>query len=905
MWKTVTQKSRFLPRFFSTLALCLVFTISIWAQDGSYDDDSVYELDAYIVSGIKESMISAQEVKLNSGQIMDTIVADDINKLPDLSVTEALQRISGIQVTRDLGEGATVSLRGLTDVTSTINGQEVFSPQIVTGDSRTMNLQTIPSDMIASINVIKSPTADMIEGGIAGTIDIVLRKPLDFDGTLNGNFNVRMSRGEIAGKNKLQYSAMLTDTWKTDYGEIGALVSHTKQARVGRQDWTQSGAPKAYNVGTENEVIGHGNTYEPLFTIDRDRIGTLVSLQWAPNDKLRFFAEFNSSEQESSQTTWGPELDPNPTPTATDLVLTDQMITYTRNNPDTSESETVTVPWADSMTVTDGAAVSFSALRWWYEETKQYSVGGSYIGENLVIDAELAYTDVNTDFFYNGLWVRTDYMVDYVHDSTGDLPKAYPLDSSVLLNPENFVSYNGIWTAWRTHHTDNLTGTIDVSQKLGDGFFKTVKYGTRYSDRASGQDGYGGVWTGFYDENPPVPYESNGLLTENTLTDSHGGASGKTNYFLYPDVEAYRAGDVYASWDRLGDAIGSGVLSDLPATAQDQIWEISEKTYALYAMTTFDYDKGVRFDGNVGVRAIKTKVTSDGYISEDGVNWDSYTEKGEYTDYLPSLNTRFYLPGENFFLRASVSRQLARQSLSKLNSRVTLNPVTDNNSDYDWTGTAGNPKLEPLRTDAFDIALEKYFNNTTSIYVSFYNKKIDGYVENRSEVEVIDGERVLVTRPYNVNDAKVKGYEIGYQQFFDFLPGPLSGLGINANYTYVDAEDPSGEPLQNLSKNSYNVILMYEYSKFSARIAYNWRDSFVRSTTNAGVIGTSVPIVDEAFGWMDATVSYNITKDLRVQLDVTNVLNVERQANFDGNKLYDYEDVYEDRMWYLSLNWKL
>ena len=895
MRKTVTLKSRLYPSFFSTLAIGLASTVSLFGQDENKSDEDVYELDAYIVSGMKESLISAQVAKQTSGQIMDVIIADDINKLPDLSVTEALQRISGIQVTRDLGEGADVSLRGLTNVTSTMNGQEVFSPQIVTGESRTMNLQTIPSDMIASINVIKSPTADMIEGGIAGTIDIILRKPLDFDGDLTGNFNIRNAYSEYAGKNKIQYSAMLTDSWETEMGTIGALVSYTKQDRAARQDWTQSGAPVIYNQGTADEFVSHQGTYEPIFSIDRKREGILTSVEWAPQKNLSFYAEFHSTIQETDQFTWGPQLDPGSSRTATALTTTSQMITYTRNG------ETVTNPWVDDMEVENGKAISFSAQRWWYEDTKQYSFGGKYMGDNITIEGEIAYTDINTDFFYNGVFAQTEENITYRHDSTSSLPKAYPLQSDILLNRDNLTSYQYSWTAWREYHTDNLTGTVDFTQGLGDGFFRLLKYGARYSDRSAGQDENGGLYNGLGGTDPRDA--ASGLFVENTLTDAHGGASGKTNYFLYPDPYFYRAGSVQESWRLLAEGIGGGLSTELAATPQDQIWEINEKTLAGYAMTTFDYDKGIRFDGNVGVRAIKTEVTTNGFQRISGGSWESYVDEGDYTDFLPSLNTRFFLPGENFFLRASVSQQLSRQDLGKLNSRVTLNPAV-NSTEYAYTGTAGNANLEPLRTNAFDIAIEKYFSPSTSIYLSAYSKKIDGYVENRSEIETINGDLVLVTRPYNVNDAKVKGYELGYQQFFDFLPAPFDGFGINANYTYVDAKDPSGNPLQKLSKNSYNLILMYEKAGFSGRIAYNWRDSFTRSTSTNAVLGT-VPIVDEAFGWMDASFSYNINENMRVQLDITNVLKVEREANWAGNSLYDYEDVYEDRMWYVSFNYKL
>ncbi len=892
-------------KFASLGALSMLLPLSVAnAQDTSSDDNEpVYEMEEVIVVGITASMQKAQELKKESFRIQDSIVADDINKLPDLSVTEALQRISGIQVTRDLGEGANVSLRGLTDVTSTVNGQEVFSPQVVTGEARVMNLQTIPSDMIREINVIKSPTADMIEGGIAGTIDIQLRRPLDFDGDFHTNLQARLAHGELADKEKWQYSAMATDTWDVGNGRFGALISYTKQARIARQDINSTGAPKAYNVDTENEFVGANGSYEPVYIIDRDREGILASVQWAPMDNLSMFVEYNQSKQTSIQETHGVQFE-TPSSMAYDAVLTDYMVTYTRNG------EEVTRPYADAFTNENADIISFAAYRYWLEDTWQAATGGIWAGENVLIEAELAYTETYTDFFYNGIHPKTDSIWDFRHDSRTDVPETYTINPNVLNDKANIDRYLYSWTAWRENNGDALTGTVDATFDLGDGFFRNIKAGTRYNDRSSSQDEWGGIYNQGWDPNSEdiIPPNANpNMLVENDFSDFFDGASGKINDYWYPNLDVLRADNVQDSWQQLATELGvTGDDLETPVTPQDRIWKISEETYAGYAMTQFSNENGLRFDGNVGIRIIETRVTSRGYKNE-GNGWEHYTEKGSYTDYLPSLNTRWYLPGEDFFLRVSLSKQMSRQSLSSLNNRVTWTRV-ENNPDYTYTGSAGNPNLEPLRTQAIDISLEKYFNSATYVYVSYYNKKIDGYTERRSEIEQIeiDGnlENVLVSRPYPVNDAKVSGWEFGYQQFFTFLPGPLAGLGINANATYVDATDPSGNPLQNLSEWSYNLIGMYEWGGFFARVAYNWRDSYVRSTTNGGVLGT-VPLVEQDFGWMDASIGYNITENWRVQLDVTNVLQIHRQNHFNDNNYHDNEDVLEDRMWYLSVNWKL
>ncbi|WP_157840468.1 TonB-dependent receptor plug domain-containing protein [Sphingomonas sp. Ant20] len=177
-----------------------------------------------VVTGVRASLRSAQARKRNASQIIDSIVAEDIGKLPDNNVSEALQRISGIQIERNQGEGSRIAIRGLTQVRTELNGRDYFTA----GDGRTISLEDIPSELLAGIDVYKNPAADVIEGGLGGTVNLRTRMPFDFSKpTISGS--ARVTHHDLADKTKTSFSGLITDTYQTGLGEIGFLLNGSLQ----------------------------------------------------------------------------------------------------------------------------------------------------------------------------------------------------------------------------------------------------------------------------------------------------------------------------------------------------------------------------------------------------------------------------------------------------------------------------------------------------------------------------------------------------------------------------------------------------------------------------------------------------------------------------------------------------
>src|SRR5271156_1132347 len=183
------------------------------AQNGQSD-----QIETIVVTGVRASVKSALEIKKNADQFVDSVVAEDIGKLPDNNVIEALQHVTGIQISRNAAEADQLLIRGLPDIATLLNGREIF-----TSTGRFVTLQDIPAELLARVDVEKTPRADDIEGGIAGLIDVRLHRPFDFDGLeVAGGF--QETHSSLSTKNDPSGSLLVSDRWQTTSGEWGLLV---------------------------------------------------------------------------------------------------------------------------------------------------------------------------------------------------------------------------------------------------------------------------------------------------------------------------------------------------------------------------------------------------------------------------------------------------------------------------------------------------------------------------------------------------------------------------------------------------------------------------------------------------------------------------------------------------------
>jgi len=275
-----------------------------------------------------------------------------------------------------------------------------------------------------------------------------------------------------------------------------------------------------------------------------------------------------------------------------------------------------------------------------------------------------------------------------------------------------------------------------------------------------------------------------------------------------------------------------------------------------------------------------------------------------YNSWLPSLNLRAHLT-DKLQLRFAASKNISRPSLSQLDPALTITEPgkAQINQEHDTTG--GNPYLKPMKSTNLDVSAEWYFSRTGSLTAAGFYKDIKNYIQtgiSDRDVTFTDGVTATynVTSYSNVADAKVKGFELSYQQFFDFLPGALKGLGLQANFTFVDSKAPSpategpvhNVSLEGLSKYNYNLVGIYERGKLSARLAYNWRSQFLVTTSGNG--SGNLPVFEKPFGQMDASISYNVTPHFSLTLNGVNLLNT-MTSTYYGIKTRPRDAILNDR----------
>jgi iron complex outermembrane receptor protein len=804
-----------------------------------------------VVVGVRASLASAQEIKRDKLEIVDSIVADDITKLPDFSVTDALQRVTGLQIARDRGDGTGITIRGLTQMETTLNGREVFTA----GAGRNFDFADMASELVSGIDVYKTSSADHIEGGVGGLIDLRTRRPFDFKGRqLVGS--TRLIYGDLADRNAMQFSVLASNRWKTaSAGEFGALVNLAYQDRAFREDQKGTGNPQARtDLVAGQTVIAPNGTSETISLGNRKRSTANVVLQWRPAADLELYAEGSYTEFQTRQNSWQINVLASP------AFVPGSAAVF----PGTNDVSHIT--WMN-------APVSIlSFARDTLDRTKQAAVGGRWTGKALTLKSDVSYTQSSNTLFFSGLTLGGT-AANFTQDLSTDVPSS-SISGTNLLDPAN-LQYTGIAYRLRRFEGDQATVRLDGEYEFSDSFVNTLLVGVRYARRGASNA------SGLVVADAGVAGISAAALPQYAMVNPYDFYAGTAS------IRNTLVGNLDTARDAVGLRSAFGITTAIPTTASPlSLWDISEDTQAAYLMARFaatGLPLKSPLEGNIGLRVVNTheRVAGAQSVPATGAVVPVHVDN-RYTDYLPSVNLR-YLLGSGLYLRASASRTLTRPNFDQLSPPLTLLPNAINPSLNQ--GSAGNPELKPVRAGNLDLAVEKYFNKTTAVHFTGFLKKVEGFVTTVSQPEVVDGVAYQVSRPQNSAAADIKGFEFGYQQFYDFLPSWLSGLGLQANYTYVDSEtldSTLGEKvaLQNLSRHSVNLVGMYEKGRVSARLAYNWRDKFLSGVTNIVGVG-ALPIYTKAYGWLDASLSYRFSDKISIILTGTNLLGTKR-SSYDG-----------------------
>lgn len=846
-----------------------------------------------VVTGFRASLQTAQTIKRNSDDIVDSIVAEDIGKLPDATGAESLARVTGVQVDRTSGEAAGVRVRGLPDLTTTYNGREVF-----TAEGRQVALQDFPSNSIARFDVYKSSSANLVEAGIAGEIDVRSRKPFDIKGSriAGGITGQHWRQSQRLG---VDASLLISKRWDTGIGEIGILVegSYTDNNFM---DAFRNNSQSILNRTTDPVGRYPANVSIEVPTAVRYRPSASAALQWRPSKELEFYADFLfqgfRGNGYSRLLTVG---------TGTGAAL---------SNVKYCDGSTTLIC---SMTATGGDPVTGNQAGQ-FSGTNTYHGGGGFIWSpgSFKVTGDVALTDsrfTSTTFLLNYRLNAIPTRIFNFNDPAGGGGGTVQIPDVNLTDPASY-RMTGITDTGFSNHGRSVQGRLDMEVPVNLSFLDKIQAGVRYTTRDADSASYSvtanATNTSLFYPTLPLDYEV-----------AHPGFGADTSNSIRSWLTPVRQ-SIIDNRDALRALVGrpAGRPARLP------VYTANEKSYAAYLQGRYAFDLGTMpIDGQLGLRIVRTTNQIDGVLTPGGAAAPS--RSNEYVDYLPNVSARLRVTPQ-LQARLAFTMTRTRPGFGSLNPTLTVGTPQPTCGSDCRAATQGNPDLQPIKSKNYDASLEYYFSSTGSATIGVFRRGVQGFINNVTR-QIVDPEfgRLLITSPENGQQGRITGVEVGFRTLFDIaaLPEWARNFGVLANYTYLDHASelseaqavtlPGMQPIANVSKHLANAALFYETKVFSARASYNYRSSFVTygSVVDPALVPVPVtgqptlPMTEQGRGTLDFSTSITPVENITLAFNIANALGNparnRRQFNVQGDS-YPWQVRYPETVYRLGVRFR-
>ncbi|MCQ8883706.1 TonB-dependent receptor [Pseudoalteromonas shioyasakiensis] len=808
------------------------------------------ELEVIEVRGFSRSLIQSLNQKRFSDTVSEQLSADDLGALPDVSMADALTRLPGISAVRTGGQAAEINIRGLSGgfVFSTLNGRE----QVSTSGSRSIEFDQYPSELISSAAVYKSPKASLIEGGVAGTVELQTASPLDNDQQHKFTANVRGMYNDRASEvfDATEYGDRISFSYQGKFLDdtLGVALGYARlfQPSVATQfiGFAYNGNKDVDGLANDtdgpadnpaNEYISEGFELQHLGG-EETRNGYLTSIEWAPTDSFKLKGDAFLSRFDSESFARGFRVKfGGPSAVYANPVLDGNAVIGGAINRTSNSFTRVEIVNDDNQD---------------FDEVDSYGINADWqITERLNMNADVSLSRAKSNFRNGLLWALV------AEDATVENPV---FDTNVSLNYQLnglnlpdigfnqadafsdidrvMVSKYGIYPY---ENEDEVKAfRLDFKYELENNWFSSIEFGARYSDREYsnnrsvfeyGNDG------AFSSTQPPL------RLTDDmtTVVDWQGEFSYFPSYLAidldkalnawFPDgipqpVQTWGNADGVVDLDGDGEPNAQGYTTNYSWTML-QSGSVYEEVVSAYLMLNIDTEIGtLPVTGNLGIRRVDTdqsatvlenvggdpQLGAQYIVDDNGIVNDLYAPSVlgiKYTDYLPSLNLNFKV-SDATQIRFAAAKVMARAPINRLAGDASAS--VNNDGEINGSST-NNPFLKPFYADQYDISYEQYFEDTDgALVVAAFYKNIDSFIDtvaienfdfkgngfNVPEyiVDPVSGEQIETTNGVYttaVNNAKggyIRGIELAYTQVFSFLPSPFEGLGINASYSYTESE---------------------------------------------------------------------------------------------------------------------
>lgn len=937
------------PALIAKVGIGLSFAITASAQEAATSPPGSETLEEVVVSGYRASLVKAADRKRNSDSIQDSIVAEDLGKMPDQNVAESLQRITGVSISRSGGEGSRITIRGFGPQFNVVKMND--RTLATTGTDRSFDFAGLPSELISGADVIKSPTAKLSSGSIGGFVNLHSARPLDTPGFhLSGSVNTRYQ--DVNEKFDPEASVLLSNTFSDDtFGALLALSYKSVDNRIDAYqgaNWGEYGnhhnsGSTGYGFPLDRTLVtdengnpttlagsrGPGRLRYTMNVENRKRVGANLALQWAPSENLVSTLDALYSKLETTSSGSG-------------LQVASQEDWYSAASVDSRTGTLLTATQSNSpLEYLIGSNDTTG-------ETEAFGYNLVFTTGNLTLAGDLSYskaTSVGISDNATALRIlgqpNSSISFDLTH---GDVP-------SLTLQGFNLLDPNSIRLHWQDLNGDDSEDEVkeakfDAKYAFESGVVKSLETGIGYANRKLLSNSTGvhynpaGAWPGavMYFEAPTDIVDTSIFRpTPSNFLEGIGGnfprqwlTPGSANSYRNASQAVIEAHPNEVIW-----GLPRTVALTTPSGRWDYLWPSpgnitnEEKTKSAYLQANLGGDFGGEksWTANVGVRYVKTDNETFGFattIGELTLTQTNPVHNAAQETYAPttvSSSDDFFLPSLNLsvnldhgnYVRFGAAKTITRPRLSDSSATYEqhagfASPVVNI--------SGANPYLKPYQVKSLDLSFEHYSENGSAYSLAYFFKDITSFIDVDTVVGVWDGPvqqalldayaaegiheiRSSTVGPVNRKGGTVQGVEFSALHNFDNLPGIWSGLGIQANYTYATSKDKDFKPinqplvaepdsaLPGFAKNSYNVIAFYDKDAVEIRLGYNYTGNYLVNRSGDGV----QPRYTAEFGELDFSASYDINDNVSAFFAANNLTDEARVDYLSQRERVEYVEA--------------
>jgi iron complex outermembrane recepter protein len=890
--------------------IAALMSASAYAQD-------IDQVETVVVTGFRASLENTIALKKQSMQIVEAVSMEDVGKLPDQSIAEAIARLPGLTAQRVDGRSQNISIRGLAPDFSTtlLNGRE----QVATSNNRSAQYDQYPAELMAGVVVYKTPIADLVGQGLSGTVDMKTIRPLDYDHRIV-SFN---ARGETGSQGKFlsdmpSAGYRVSGTYVDQYfgGKLGVTLGLAKM--VSPQQFLEYGNWGFADVGSTGYVASGGAKLQANTDL-LTRSSALLTVQYRPNEHWEstvdmFYTKYKDKleyiRNELPLYSWGGDTYGNTIGLDSGYTVSDNGLvtaaTYSqgvkavvRQEVDRHDNDLWAIGWKNEYTSgswTTTADLSWSSVQRHDQWFESYA-GTGRTGNGALDTMSFKNNGENIPIFTSTLdYGDYDTMVLTSSQGWGNC-SSYTSSSGTDTCAEGIPGGQAGYLNYQTVHDYLTSARLSAVDEIDNVFIKKITFGFYYANRHKSM----------------TPNEYYVDLSANATS----YAANKT-YSNLVIPSAYRNGDSgalsYFGIDKIITWDSEGLLRDGYYTLKSNDnadvsikgWQVDEMTYTGYVKADIDTEiAAMPLGGNIGLQVVATHQSSDGYAASNstglyGTNVDvrGYTN---YVDFLPSLNLSLKLDDDNV-VRLGVARELVRARMDQMSAanEFSYNSNYAANTDLDyspWSGTVGNPKLKPWMADAVDVSYEFYFSKDAYVSVAAFYKYLENYIYQQNELYdfsdyTYSGTTPTLMKGYVKQYVNGNGGDLQGVEFSGVIPGNLfsewlDGFGTTFNMSYTDSnikQNGTSTSLEGLSKFVANATIYYEKGGFSVRLNESYRTRFLGEVTGYGA-GLESKNID-AQGWLDGQIGYTFQsgtmEGVSVLFQATNITN-QKQVQYQEN----------------------